>query len=90
MSRSAASATSTPSAGAQIIATRPSITDSKSGRCASSRHGPGNTTSVYGIRIFWPRERTAAATAVNASALTRVRRHSRTVIAKASATSGQP
>lgn len=75
---------------AQIIATRPSITDSKSGRWASSFQGPGKTTSVYGMRIFWPRERIAAAAPVNASAFTSGSRHRRTTRAKASATSGQP
>lgn len=83
-------ASSMPSAGAQIIATRPSITDSNRGFLASSAHGPGSTVSVRGIRNLGPRERNAAATVVNASAFTAGRSHSRTTIAKARATSGQP
>lgn len=87
---STAMATSMPSAGAQIIATRPSITDSNSGFFASSAHGPGRTVSVSGMRNSGPRERKAAATAVKASAFTAVRSHIRTTIAKARRTSGQP
>lgn len=89
-SRSTVSATSMPSAGAHTIATRLSMTDSNSGFSASSAQGPGRTTSVSGMRNSGPRERKAAATAVNASALTRACSHSRMTIAKARATSGQP
>lgn len=46
--------------------------------------------SVKGIRTFGPRESSAAATAVNASALTTASRHSHTTIPKARAISGQP
>ncbi len=79
-----------PSAGAHTIATRPSITDSNSGRCASSFHGPGSVVSVSGRRTFGPSDSSAAPAAVTASALTSALSHSRTTMPSASSASGQP
>lgn len=79
-----------PSAGTATIAIRDSMTDSKSGRSWSNRHGPGSVTSVPGTGIVRPRDSSTAPKATAASPRTRGSRHNHTTSTTVSAASGQP
>ncbi len=71
-----------PIAGTQTIAARDSMTDSKNGMRATSRHGPGSVLSVPGSGMFWR--------AVKPSARTRGWSRRRTTRTTVRTTSGQP